>query len=71
MTDVVVQLQECLQLEKDLTSGDATESLGYSNAADVVDLSAEMSHKSGGFAVEHNFGMVAATFSTGPGPATR
>ncbi|CAL4978957.1 unnamed protein product [Urochloa decumbens] len=79
MTDVVMQLQECLELEEGRASGNTTEGFVYTgssgnlrlhyNHALLADLSAEVSQKNDGFPVDHNFGMLAAMMSTGP--ATR
>ncbi|CAL4990387.1 unnamed protein product [Urochloa decumbens] len=76
MTDVVMQLQECLELEEGRASGNTTEGFVYTgssvnlrldyNHALLADLSAEVSQKNDGFPVDHNFGMLAAMMSTGP-----
>jgi serine/threonine protein kinase len=69
MTDVVAQLQECLQLEEGHAGGDATgssrnPSSGY-NAYGTDGQSIDTSQSSTVFEMEYNFGR-APTMATGP-----
>ncbi|VAH21457.1 unnamed protein product [Triticum turgidum subsp. durum] len=74
MTDVVLQLQECLKLEEDHAGGDANTSFYtgiYSNDQNLrydaypTNQSTNVSQSSTGFEIEHNFGRV-PTMDNGP-----
>ncbi|PVH62115.1 hypothetical protein PAHAL_3G207500 [Panicum hallii] len=73
MTDVVGQLQECLQLEEGRTGGDATgssrdPSSGYNAYATDGQSAIDVSQSSSAFEMEHNFGRAPRM---GIGPAAR
>ncbi|KAM3411919.1 hypothetical protein ACQJBY_003536 [Aegilops geniculata] len=74
MTDVVLQLQECLKLEEDHAGGDGNTSFYtgiYSNDQNLrydaypTNQSTNVSQSSTGFEMEHNFGRV-PTMDNGP-----
>ncbi|VAH09525.1 unnamed protein product [Triticum turgidum subsp. durum] len=74
MTDVVLQLQECLKLEEDHAGGEANTSFYtgiYSNDQNLrydaypTNQSTNVSQSSTGFEMEHNFGRV-PTMDNGP-----
>ena len=72
MTDVVAQLQECLQLEEIRTGGDATgssrdPSLGYDAYAANDGRSIDVSQSSSALEMDHKFGR-APRMGIGPAP---